>query len=57
MMVAVIIPSLGVTFLMVLSSFAKIPVTEKMFWAILAFVAIFQFMFLGILKSKRPNLI
>jgi len=57
MMVAVIIPSLGVTFLMVLSSFAKIPVTEKMFWGILGFVALFQFMFLGILKSKRPNLI
>jgi len=26
-------------------------------WAILACVAIFQFMYLGILKSKRPNLI
>lgn len=57
MMIAVIIPSLGVTFMMVLSGFAKIPVTEKMFWFILAFVALFQFMFLGVLKSKRPNLI
>jgi flagellar protein FlaJ len=57
MMVAVIIPSLGVTFLMVISSFAKIPVTELMFWGILGFITIFQFMFLGILKSKRPNMI
>jgi len=57
MMVAVIIPSLGVTFLMVLSSFAKIPITESIFWGIIGFVTVFQFMFLGILKSKRPNLI
>ena len=57
MMIAVIIPSLGVTFLMVVSSFAKIPVTEYMFWGILGFVTIFQFMFLGIIKSKRPNMI
>jgi flagellar protein FlaJ len=57
MMVAVILPSLGVTFLMILSSFAKIPVTENTFWAIILFVALFQFMFLGMLKSKRPNLL
>ena len=57
MMVAVIIPSLGVTFLIVLSSFAKIPIGETMFWAILAFLVIFQFMFLGVIKSKRPNII
>jgi len=57
MMVAVIMPSLGVTFLMVLSSFAKIPVTEQIFWGIIVFMIIFQFMFMGILKSKRPNLI
>lgn len=57
MMIAVIIPSLGVTFLMVLSSFAKIPVTETMFWGILVFVAIFQFMFLGAIKSKRPTMV
>jgi flagellar protein FlaJ len=57
MMMAVVLPSLGVTFLMVLSSFSKIPVTETIFWMIIVFVALFQFMFLGILKSKRPNLL
>lgn len=57
MMVAVILPSLGITFLMVVSSFAKIPVTENTFWAIIIFLGVFQFMFLGMLKSKRPNLL
>jgi archaeal flagellar protein FlaJ len=57
MMVAVIMPSLGVTFLIVLSSFSKIPITESIFWMILAALVIFQFMFLGIIKSKRPNLV
>jgi flagellar protein FlaJ len=57
MMIAVVLPSLGVTFIMVLSSFSKIPVTEFIFWMIIGFVSLFQFMFLGILKSKRPNLI
>ncbi|MCX6816024.1 MAG: type II secretion system F family protein [Candidatus Aenigmarchaeota archaeon] len=57
MMIAVIIPSLGITFLMVLSSFSNIPISETMFWGILIFLAFFQFMFLGIIKSKRPNII
>ncbi len=57
MMVAVIMPSLGVTFLIVLSSFTKIPITQNMFYFILMFLAVFQFMFLGIMKSKRPNLL
>ena len=57
MMVAVIIPSLGVTFLIVLSSFSKVPVGETVFWGILAFLIVFQFMFLGIMKSRRPNII
>ncbi len=57
MMVAVIIPSLGVTFLIVLSSFSKVPIGETIFWGILGFLILFQFMFLGVMKSKRPNII
>ncbi len=56
MMLAVIIPSLGITFLIILSSFSGMPVTEKMFLAILGGLALFQFMFIGIIKSRRPNL-
>lgn len=57
MMVAVILPVIGITFMIVLSTFSGLSISENMFWAILVFLAIFQFMFIGIIKSKRPNLI
>ncbi len=56
MMIAVIIPSLGVTFLIVLSAFMGTAVSENMLWMILGGTALFQFMFLGLIKSRRPNL-
>ncbi len=58
MLVAVIMPSLGMTFLIIISSFIKLSETgtKMIFWSLLTFVIIFQFMFLGIIKSKRPNL-
>ncbi|MBI2076072.1 MAG: hypothetical protein HYT72_02375 [Candidatus Aenigmarchaeota archaeon] len=57
MMIAVIIPSMGITFLMVLSSFSGASFSESTFWFILAFLVIFQFMFLGLIKSRRPNIV
>ena len=57
MMIAVIIPSLGITFLMVLSSFSGASFSESTFWFILAFLVLFQFMFLGLIKSRRPNIV
>ena len=57
MMVGVIIPALGVTFLIVLGSFPKIQISEMTFWTLLLGVVIAEFMYLGIIKSKRPNLI
>ncbi|MBD3262396.1 MAG: hypothetical protein GF334_12160 [Candidatus Altiarchaeales archaeon] len=59
MMVAVIVPSLGITLLIILSSFPGMGsfADEKIFWALLVFTIFMQFMFLGIIKSKRPNLI
>ena len=57
MMMAVIMPAMGITFMIVLSTFANLPISEILFWAILFFLGVFQFMFLGIIKSKRPNLI
>ena len=57
MMIAVIMPSLGVTFLIVLSAFSGLSVGQNMFWAILVFLIVFQFMFLGIIRSRRPNII
>ena len=47
-------PALGVTFLIVLSSFPRIELSEYLFWALLLVVAFGQFAFLGVLKSRRP---
>ncbi len=57
MMVAVVLPSLGVTFMLVMSSFSGFVVSEMLFWEILAVLVVFQFMFVGIIKSKRPSII
>ncbi|MDI6825576.1 MAG: type II secretion system F family protein [Candidatus Aenigmarchaeota archaeon] len=54
MMLGVILPSLGITFLVVISSFSGIVVTEYMFVGLLAALIIFQFSFVGIVKSRRP---
>lgn len=54
MMVAVIIPSLGITFMIILSSFSGFEITRMLFWSILGFITFFQFMFIGFIKGKRP---
>jgi len=56
MMIGVIIPALGLTFLVVLSSFPKIDITEILFWGLLGMVVVMEFMYIGIIKSKRPTL-
>lgn len=59
MLMVVIAPSLGTTFLIMLSSFISLsPFTTKLvFWGMYGFVVFFQLMFMGIIKSKRPNLL
>lgn len=59
MLIAVIIPSLGLTFIMILSAMANIPetLTKFIFLGLLVLVFFFQIMFLGIIKSRRPNLL
>ena len=54
MMLAVIIPSLGITFLIIFSSFSGVSVAEPMFIVILFALAFFQFSFIGVVKSRRP---
>jgi flagellar protein FlaJ len=54
MMLAIIIPSLGITFLIILSSFSGLPITKNIFWMILAVLIVFQFAFIGLIKSRRP---
>ncbi|MCH7850440.1 MAG: type II secretion system F family protein [Nanoarchaeota archaeon] len=59
MLVAVIIPSLAITFLTILSSMLGLPGTTTMFifGGLFFGVAFVQIMFLGLIKSKRPSLL
>ncbi len=54
MMIAVILPALGITFLFIFSSFSPIPITETTFYIIIAALALMQFFYMGIIKSRRP---
>ncbi|MBI2598072.1 MAG: type II secretion system F family protein, partial [Candidatus Diapherotrites archaeon] len=57
MMLGVIVPALGLTLLIILSSFPQITIPEIFFWVMLVFLVCAQVMFLGLIKSKRPSLI
>jgi flagellar protein FlaJ len=56
MMLTVVIPSIGITFLIILSSFSSFPVTKITFVGILFMLLIFQFAFIGIIKNRRPSI-
>ena len=55
LMIAVIVPSLGVTFLIVLSTFTGLGLGQILFFQILGGLIIFQIFFLNFVKSKRPE--
>lgn len=54
MMMTVILPTLGITFLIIIGSFLGLVLHDFVFYLILVFLAFFQYMFLGIIKSRRP---
>ncbi len=54
MMLTVVVPSLGITFLIILGSFFGFDIPENVFWMVALFLAIFQFIFMTIVKSRRP---
>ncbi len=54
MIVAVIAPTLGITFIIILTSFSGINVPKIIFPVILAGTSLFQFFFMGFIKSRRP---
>lgn len=56
LMIGVILPALGITFLIVIGSFPRIEVSESLFWMMLGGLVLMEFMFMGIIKSKRPGL-
>ena len=55
MMFGIILPSLGISLLVSLSSFGGLAIEPYYFWGIIAFLIIFKFNFLGIVKNKRPS--
>ena len=59
MLIAVIIPSLGVTFMIIISSLLDIPqkLLQGIFFGVFGIVTFIQIMFIGVLKSGRPTLI
>jgi flagellar protein FlaJ len=59
MVTAVILPSLGLALLIVISSFMSLSELgiKLMFWSLYFLTLVIQFMFLGMIRSKRPNLL
>jgi flagellar protein FlaJ len=55
MMMAIILPTLGVTFMVIFSTFSGIVIPPIGFYMIVFVLAVFQFMFIGMIKSRRPS--
>ena len=56
MIFAIIMPSIGITFLIILSFFSDFAVNEGILALVLLVIVVFQFMFIGVVKSKRPRI-
>lgn len=57
MMFSVIMPTLGITFLIILSSFSGFTIPEYLFTLIIIFLAMFQYFYMGIIKTKRSTMV
>ena len=59
MLIAIIAPSLGTTFIIILSSFINLSplMTKLVFYGLLVLTMFFQVMFLGMIKTRRPSLL
>ena len=55
LMLAVIFPSLGVTLMIVLSSFTGFAIGQNLFMGLLIGLILFQMFFLNMIKSRRPE--
>jgi pilus assembly protein TadC len=59
MIMAVILPAIGVNFLIVIAAFLGLGMftTKAIFWSVYGVLLLTQIMFLNIIKSKRPSLL
>ncbi|MEM7821525.1 MAG: type II secretion system F family protein [Candidatus Aenigmatarchaeota archaeon] len=55
LMFTVILPTLGITFLIIFSTFSGIQIPTTFFYLILFVIIVFQFMFIGMVKNSRPG--
>ena len=55
MMLTVIMPSMGIVFIIALSLFMGFNFPPTVFYAILGGLALFQYVFIGIVKNRRPS--
>ena len=53
-MVCIIVPTVSLIFLMVISSFVSFPITDMMLFYIIAAMIFIQYMFIGLIESRRP---
>jgi pilus assembly protein TadC len=56
MMLGVITPTMGITFLILVATFTGLPISEILLGLILVVLVIFQFSFLGVVKGRRPSM-
>jgi len=56
LMLGVIIPAMGLAFLIVINSLPSMGINKLAPWALIGGVALFELLLLGLIKSKRPNL-
>lgn len=57
MLFSVIMPTLGITFLIILSSFSGLNIPEYLFALIIMFLGMFQYFYMGIIKTKRSTMV
>ena len=59
MLIAIILPALGMTMLIVVSSLVALSnfTLQIIFWGFYGIILFFQLMFLGLIRTRRPNLL
>ncbi len=54
LMACIIVPTISLIFMMVISSFVEVPITDTIFVFILGVLIFVQYMFIGLIESRRP---
>ena len=55
MLVAIVVPSIGMTIFIVLSSFINFQITTNHFFVVLSFIIVMEFFFISMFKTIRPT--